>query len=145
MGFVRTRREIVEVELIVLTTPSVEEKELEVVGLNEFLARTALGIDASLVSRRLGEVGDNVANGWNEGCLPPEIDPISVLSQATAAGMLFDFLEDAKKQNDRLRAMIEEDPAGKSIPTTAEDFGANYEDVGPKWYPELLKTISERK
>ncbi|KAG4430511.1 hypothetical protein IFR05_013997 [Cadophora sp. M221] len=136
-AFVRSRREVIEVESAVLAPRRLDE--LEVVGLKEFLACTAPGIDLSLIDRRLSEVADNIASGWNHGNLPLEVEPLSVLSQATAVGMLLDFLEDAKKQNNHLRAMMKEDPEGKSTLTTASPFRINHINLGLKWYPELLK------
>ena len=64
-----------------------------------------------------------------------------MLSQAEAADMLLDFLEDARKVKKRLRVAMEENPEGEFPPTALQWHLAEYYllwTLERNWYPELL-------
>ena len=110
-AFVRACHQCIVVDLPLRTTPGPEE--LEVVGLKKFLAATAPEVDQAIVDQRLHNLAEELAGRSDQGILPPGIEPLSVLSQAEAANMLLDFLDDAKKMKKRLRVAMEENPEGE--------------------------------
>ncbi|XXH01841.1 hypothetical protein Hte_008203 [Hypoxylon texense] len=116
-AFIRSRQQRIIVDHPPLEPPSAEE--LEVVGLKEFLSITAPEVDPVLIDRRLRDVAEKLASGqpyWDP--LAPDMEPLSVLSQAEAASILLDFLGDARDANKRLREAMEErreDSANKTI------------------------------
>jgi len=110
-AFVRACQQRIVVDLTPLTPPGPEE--LNVVGLKEFLDATAPEVDPAVVDHRLHDVAEALNSSWNQGTLPPGIEPVSVLSQTEAADMLLEFLEDARKVKRRLRVAMEENPEGE--------------------------------
>ena len=110
-AFVRARQQRIVVDPPPLTPPG--QDELEVVGLKDFLNATAPEVDLAIIDRRLDDMAKKLVGGPYEGILPPGIEPISVLSQADAAGILLGGLEDARKVKERLRVLMEEKPEGK--------------------------------
>lgn len=110
-AFIRPRQGSIEVDRPPLEPPSPEE--LEVVGLKEFLSVTAPEVDPVLIDRRLHDVVEKLASGrpyW--GPLPTDVEPLSVLSQEEAAGMLLEFLGDARELKKLLHEAMEENPEG---------------------------------
>lgn len=118
-AFIRPRQQGIVVDHPPLKLPSPEE--LEVVGLKEFLRATAPEVDPVLIDRRLHDVAKKLASGspyWEP--LPPDVNPLAVLSQPEAADILLEFLNDARKLKARLRDAMRESPEDRN------------------WYPELL-------
>lgn len=115
-AFIRACQQRIAVDLPPLTPPGPEE--LEMVGLKEFLGAIAPEVEPAVVDRSLHDVAEKLTARRNQGILPPGTEPVSVLSQAEAADMLLDFLEDARKVKKRLRVAMQEDPEGE-LPLTA--------------------------
>lgn len=105
-AFVRARQQRIVVDPPPLTPPG--QDELEVVGLKDFLNATAPEVDLAIIDRRLDDIAKGLVDRPYEGTLPLGIEPISVLSQADAAGILLGGLEDARKVKEHLRALMEE-------------------------------------
>ncbi|KAI1773228.1 hypothetical protein F4818DRAFT_121087 [Hypoxylon cercidicola] len=111
-AFIRPRHQRIMIDRLPRESPG--QEELEVVGLKEFLSATAPEVDPVVIDRRLHEVAEKLASGrpyWRP--LPPDVEPLSVLNQAEAAGILLDFLQDAKALNKRLREAMKESPEGE--------------------------------
>lgn len=100
---------MVEHHLLVSPGP----KELEVVGLKEFLGATAPGIAHDIIDRSIQGAAERIARNHYEGPLLHK-DRISVLSQEDAAEMLLGFLENARKVKESLRGAMDEEPEGES-------------------------------
>ncbi|KAI1420358.1 hypothetical protein F5Y12DRAFT_773461 [Xylaria sp. FL1777] len=118
-AFVRVRgRHSIMVEDPPTSPPGPDE--LEVVGLKEFLSITAPGIDPSIIDVCLDNTARTIV-ALQTGDKPwtSVVEPLSVLSEAEAADILLEFLNDARALNRRHRKVMEEDPESWS------------------WYPEL--------
>ena len=122
-AFVRSRRGRIAVDddgppVLLATLP-----ELEVVGLQEFLAATAPEVDPTIIDRRLRGFVDEMDTWSSEAPPPPGVERLSVLTQEEAAGMLLGCMEEARRVNGWLRrSMMEaEDPESEfcTLPTRA--------------------------
>lgn len=141
-AFVRPRRRRIVVDSP--TSQPLGPEDLEVFGLREFLGITTFEIDPS-IDRRLHEVTDRLAaRPWpNSGVLPPDIEPLSVFTNAEAAESLSHFLASAREMNQRLREDMKHS-RGKPPPSILCDrntltTGAMVMSAERNWYyPELL-------
>ncbi|KAJ8120806.1 hypothetical protein ONZ43_g2582 [Nemania bipapillata] len=93
------------------TAPGPED--LEVVGLKEFLSITAPNVDHVAIDRGLARVAKKLASGMYWEPLPSNVEPLSILTQAEAAGMLLEFLENARELKKGLRRAMKENPEGE--------------------------------
>lgn len=110
-ALVRPRKQIIEAENPPSTPPGPDE--LEVVGLEEFLAITAPEVEPKPLHQRLREVAEHLVQRPNQGILPKNIEPLSVLDHKAAADVLLGCLKDAGALNQNLRIAMEENLGGK--------------------------------
>ncbi|KFZ02230.1 hypothetical protein V500_00338 [Pseudogymnoascus sp. VKM F-4518 (FW-2643)] len=111
-AFIRARQQRIVVDHPLLVSPG--PKELEVVGIKEFLSATAPGIAHDIIDRSIQRAAERIARNPYEGPLLHK-ERISVLSQDDAAEMLLDFLENARKVKESLRAAMDEEPEDSSV------------------------------
>ncbi len=147
-AFVRSRRGRIAVDddgpPALLATPP----QLEVVGLQEFLAATAPEVDPAFVDRRLRGLVDEMDTWWGEAPPPPGVEHLSVLTQEEAAGMLLGCMEETRRVNGWLRRNMMEAERLESefctLPTRAiipkRSWKKVFLIVNPdrSWYPGLL-------
>ncbi|OBT44925.1 hypothetical protein VE00_04767 [Pseudogymnoascus sp. WSF 3629] len=105
-AFIRALQQRIVVDPPPLISPG--PKELEVVGLKEFLDATGAEAAHDVIDRRIQKFGERIARNPYEGPLFLK-DRISVLSQEDAAKILVGFLEDAVEVRNILSAAMDED------------------------------------
>ena len=110
-AFIRALKQRIVVDPPPLISPG--PKELEVVGLKEFLDAMGAGVAHDVIDRRIQKFGERIARNPYEGPLFLK-DRISVLSQEDAAKILVGFLEDAVEVRNILGAAMDEDSEGES-------------------------------
>ncbi|KAI1827832.1 hypothetical protein F4861DRAFT_291328 [Xylaria intraflava] len=104
-GFVRPRQQPIAIDATLLAAPRPED--LEVIGLEEFLAITAPGVNSAVIENHLKSVENGVAAAPYQETLPPGIETLLVLTPEKAADMLPGFLADAKVVNEQFRVATE--------------------------------------
>ena len=78
-------------------------EDLEVVGLKDFLAIMAPGVDQSVVDRRMHELTLILTTNRGQDPLPHGVEPVSVMSRVEAWDLLLDCLRHGEKAKQRLR------------------------------------------
>lgn len=105
-AFIRALQQPIVVNQPRLISPG--PKELEAVGLKDFLDAMGAEVAHDVIDRRIQQVGERIARKPYEGPLFLK-DRISVLPQDDAAEILLGFLEDTVEVRNILSAAMEED------------------------------------